>query len=164
YIVPEEAYTAFLGGTTDPEKANYWDVVVGLPRTHHVRMEAEDNVVSLYEMASGCIGVFHVGWPFHPLLPASGEGCLPLFRPEGHSGRGQVVCASPSRTREDRLPRVEADGWDHMPLRGDQSKAQWPKPTPGDFNYYHASTEHFITCILEDHEPLLTVEWGRHIT
>jgi predicted dehydrogenase len=164
YIVPEEAYTAFLAGATDPENANYWDVVVNMPRTHHVRMEAEDNVASLYEMASGAMGVFHVGRPFHPMLQGAGGGGLRVFGTEGNLVMGQGYFASVISTRKDLLPSVEADGWHHIPQRGDQARAQWPKPTPGGFNYYHASTEHFLTCILEDREPLLTVEWGRHIT
>jgi hypothetical protein len=59
---------------------------------------------------------------------------------------------------------VDADGWYHIPRQGNPEPAAWPKPTPGGFHYYHASTERFITCILEDRDPILTVEWGRHIT
>ena len=35
----------------DPDEANYWDVVLDLPRTHPVKMQAADNAYSLYEMA-----------------------------------------------------------------------------------------------------------------
>lgn len=30
--------------------------------------------------------------------------------------------------------------------------------------YYHQSTQHLIDCIQEDRDPLINVEWGRHIT
>jgi predicted dehydrogenase len=48
--------------------------------------------------------------------------------------------------------------------RGVLGKAKWPQPTPGAFNYYHASTQHLIDCILEDREPIVNVDWGLHIT
>ncbi len=62
------------------------------------------------------------------------------------------------------MPTVSADGWYHMVETGDRSKAAWPKPIPGGFNYYHASTQHLIDCILEDRDPIINVEWGRHVT
>ena len=62
------------------------------------------------------------------------------------------------------MPDVSADGWYHIPLRGDHSKAKWPQPTPGAFNYYHQSSQHLIDCILEDRDPIVNVEWGLHIT
>lgn len=43
------------------------------------------------------------------------------------------------------------------------SKAEWPKPLLGGFNYYHASTQHLIDCILEDRDPIVNVEWVRHV-
>ena len=30
--------------------------------------------------------------------------------------------------------------------------------------YYHESTRHLVDCILEERDPLINVEWGRHIT
>jgi predicted dehydrogenase len=62
------------------------------------------------------------------------------------------------------LPNVEDDGWYHIPQRGDVTKAKWPQPTPGAFNYYHESSRHLIQCILQDTEPLINVDWGLHIT
>jgi len=59
---------------------------------------------------------------------------------------------------------VDADGWHRIPVTGDPSKTPWPRPTYGGFNYYHASTQHLVDCILQDRDPLLNVEWGRHIT
>ena len=62
------------------------------------------------------------------------------------------------------LPHIDDDGWYHIPLRGDQSKAKWPQPTPGSFNYYHQSSQHMIDCILKIVEPIPNVDWGLHIT
>ena len=163
-IVPEEKYDEFLSQATNPHHANYWDVVVDLPRTEQVRMEAIDNAYSLYEMTDGTVGACHIGRIFHPVLPGTGNGALQIFGSEGNLIFGAGYTASIISTRKDLLPQVDADGWYHIPLRGDRSKAKWPQPTPGAFNYYHASTQHLIDCILEDREPLVNVDWGLHIT
>jgi predicted dehydrogenase len=163
-IVPEEKYDEFLAQATDPEAANYWDVVIHLPRTQPVRMEAIDNAYSLYEMADGAAGACHVGRIYHPVLPGSGGGSLQVFGTEGNLIFGAGYTASIITNRKDLLPSVDVDGWYHIPLRGDVSKAKWPQPTPGAFNYYHASTQHLIDCILTDREPIPNVDWGLHIT
>jgi predicted dehydrogenase len=164
FIVPEQEYNRFLARARDPENANYWDAVVTLPRTQPVRLEVEDTIFALYEMANGAIGVVHTGRAFHPVVPGAGFGGLRVFGTEGNLIMDHGYFASIITTRRELLPRVEADGWYHVPLRGQPEQAAWPKPTPGAFNYYHASTEHLIACILEEGEPLLSVEWGRHIT
>ena len=160
YIVPEIKYDEFLEGVTDPEQANYWDVVLDLPRTQHVRMEAYDNVFSLYEMVDGSIGACHAGRIFHPVLPGTGSGGLQIFGAEGNLLFGAGYTASIISTKRHLLPQVDTDGWFHIPLRGDVSKAKWPQPVPGGFNYYHASTQEFIDSILEDRDPFPNVEWG----
>jgi predicted dehydrogenase len=163
-IVPEERYDEFVSQANDPDRANYWDVVLELPRTQAVRMEGPDNVFSLYEMAGGGIGALHVGRIFHPVLPGSGSGSMQVFGTEGNLIFGAGYMASIISTRHDLLPHVEDDGWYHIPPRGDATKAKWPQPTPGAFNYYHESSRHLIQCILEDTEPLINVDWGLHIT
>ena len=163
-IVPEEKYDEFLAQATDPYHANYWDVVVDLPRTQPVRMEAVDNCYSLYEMVEGSVGTCHVGRIFHPVLPKTGGGSLQIFGTEGNLLFGAGYSASVITKRTDLLPKVDADGWFHIPVRGDYSKAKWPQPAPGSFNYYHQSSQHFIDCILEGRDPLVNVEWGLHIT
>jgi predicted dehydrogenase len=164
YIVPEAKYDDFLARVTDPEQANYWDVVLDLPKTQHVRMEAVDNAYSLYEMADGAIGTCHAGRICHPVLPGTGDGSLQIFGTEGNLLFGSGYTASIISKRKELLPHIDADGWYHIPPRGDGSKGNWPQPTPGAFNYYHQSTQHLIDCILEDRDPLINVEWGLHIT
>lgn len=163
-IVPEEEYNKFLAEVTDPDNANYWDVVLDLPKTEQVRMGAADNVFSLYEMANGATGVFHVGRPFHPVLPGTAGGKLQILGTEGNLIFGHGHLASIITTRQELLPHVDSDGWYHVPVRGDVSKAKWPQPVPGGFNYYHQSLQHLVDCILEDQDPIVNVEWGRHIT
>jgi predicted dehydrogenase len=94
HIVPEARYDEFLAHATDPDHANYWDVVLDLPRTQHVRMEAFDNVYSLYEMVEGAIGTCHVGRIFHPVLPGTGGGSLQVFGTEGNLLFGTGYAAS----------------------------------------------------------------------
>jgi len=164
HIVPEAKYDEFLAQVSDPDRANYWGVVLDLPRTQPVRMESVDNAYSLYEMEGGAIGTCHAGRIFHPVLPGTGDGSLQIFGTHGNLLFGAGYTASVISSRKDLLPHVDVDGWFHIPLRGDLSKVKWPQPTPGAFNYYHASTQHLIDCILEDRDPLINVEWGLHIT
>jgi predicted dehydrogenase len=158
FIVPESKYDDFLATCTDPDHANYWEVVVDLPRTQRVQMEAYDNVYSLYEMKEGGIGVCHVGRIHHPVLPGSGGGGLQIFGTDGNLMQGSIISK-----RRDLLPKIDADGWFRLPLRG-HGKAKWPQPLPGAFNYYHESTRHLIDCILQDRDPLVNIDWGLHIT
>jgi predicted dehydrogenase len=163
-IVPDSEYDRFLVEATDPDQANYWDVVSNLPKTQHVRMEAEDSSSSLYEMDESGMGVFHIARAFHPMPKDAGYGGLRVFGTEGNLvlGAGGQFASIISNRRE-LLPHTDSDGWYHIPPRGDLSKAQWPKPTPGAFHYYHESTRHLVECILADRDPLVNVEWGRHI-
>ena len=164
FIVPEAEYTRFLSQATDPEKANYWDAVLELPRTERVRMEAPDNVFCLYEMECGAIGCLHVGRLDHPTMPGRPGVEFQIFGSAGNLIFGGEHFASIVSTRRDLLPSVDEDGWYHVPRRGDPSLARWPQPVPGGFNYYHESSRHLIECIVEDRDPIVNVEWGRHIT
>jgi predicted dehydrogenase len=163
-IVPEYKYDEFLAQATDPYNVNYWDIVLDLPKTQPVRMEAVDNAYSLYEMVEGAMGTCHVGRILHPVLPGTGSGNFQIFGTEGNLIFGAGYTASIISNRKDLLPKVDDDGWYHIPLRGDYSKAKFPKPTPGAFNYYHESSQHFIDCILQDREPIPNIDWGLHIT
>jgi predicted dehydrogenase len=162
--VPEAKYDEFIAQAVDPLRANYWDVVIDLPRTQMVRVESVDNTYSLYEMGCGAIGACHAGRTFHPVLPGTGDGSLAIYGTQGNLIFGAGYTASIISKRTDLLPRVDADGCYHIPPRGDGSKAKWPQPIPGAFNYYEESTRHLIDCILQDREPLVNVDWGLHIT
>jgi predicted dehydrogenase len=164
-IVPDGGYTEFLHEAKDPQNVNYWDEVMDAPRTERIEMASEDNVFSLYDMVEGWTGVFHVGRPFHPMPKGINEGGLKIFGSEGNlimDMNGKL--ASIISTRKDLLPQTDEQGWYTLEPLGDTSKARWPKPIPGGFNYYHASSEHFAQCILADLEPLINVDFGLHIT
>ena len=99
-----------------------------------VRMEAIDNAYSLYEMENGAAGTCHVGRIYHPVLPGTGGGSLQVYGTEGNLLLGSGYKASIVSTRRELLPEVDEEGWYHVPVRGDTSKAKWPQPTPGAFN------------------------------
>jgi predicted dehydrogenase len=162
HIVPEIEYDKFLSQATDPNDVNYWNVVLDLPRSEQVIMGAPDNVFSLYEMTSGAIGVFHVGRPFHP-VPKGFIGGLHVYGTDGNLFMDQGGFAAIISSHRDLLPSVDADGWYRIPVTGDVSKGRWPQPLPGGYNYYHESSRHLIECILENRDPVVNVEWGRHI-
>ncbi|MGO9963292.1 MAG: Gfo/Idh/MocA family protein [Acidimicrobiales bacterium] len=164
YIVPDNKFTEFLTAAVSPEQADYWDTVLSLPRTEEVRSEAADNVFCLYEMENGAIGCLHSGRIYHPTVSRGGLG-LEVYGSEGNlvmGGQGQM--ASIISTRRDLLPEVDDQGWYHLPRRGDPSKAKWPRPIPGAFNYYEESCRNLLECIVEDRDPIVNVEWGRHVT
>jgi hypothetical protein len=87
-----------------------------------------------------------------------------VYGPEGNLIFGNGYTASIISSKKEMLPEVSDDGWYHIPLRGDRSKARWPIPTPGSFNYYHESTKDFVDCILTGRKPIVDVDWGLHIT
>jgi predicted dehydrogenase len=162
-IVPDSEYDRYLETVTDPDNANYWDVVLDLPKSERIEMGAPDNVFSLYEMDSGATGVFHVGKPFHPMPPGVGGPGLEIFGRDGNVILGRGKFASVISSHKDLLPEAGPDGWLHIPVTGDPARTPWPRPTVGGFHYYHESSAHFCDCIREDRDPSPNVEWGRHI-
>jgi predicted dehydrogenase len=163
-IVPPEHYNAYLQAATDPDACNYWEVVVDQPRTLAIRNEAPDNVFSVYEMSNGFTGVFHTPRLFLPTLKGTSYGEFQIFGTEGNIVFGAGYQASVISRHRHLLPQVDEDGWYHLPNTVDWSKAKWPIPPKDAFNYYHASTDHLLDCILNNQEPVPNVDWGAHVT
>ena len=164
-IVPDADYTEYLKRATNPHDANYWDAVVGAPKTDTAVTEAPDTYNILYEMESGWIGMFHVGRPFQPIPKGVRSGAMEVFGTQGNiyfdprAGVHSTVYSA----RRDMLDDADGDGWQSFPKEGDLSKAKWPKPTPGGFNYYHESSRELIDCILTGRRTMLDEDWGAHI-
>ena len=165
-IVDEQEYTRFLEMATDPDNANYWDVVLDLPRNKHIVAGAPDNAVSVMEMSEGAIGTCYIGRLFHPVPKGFSDGGFKVYGVDGNLIMGMGHFASIISAKRALLPpdSTDAEGWYRMPVLGDLGKARWPKPVPGGFNYYHESSQHLIDCIRENRDPVVNVEWGRHIT
>jgi predicted dehydrogenase len=164
-IIPDDGYTAFLKKCTDPDEANYWYEAMEADKSQTVEMGAPDNVFSNYEMDAGWLGTFHIGRPFHP-LPKNGVGGggLRIFGEGGNLIMGAGCFASIITGDKSLLPEAGDDRWFHMPNIGDYSRAGWPRPIPGAFNYYEESTRHLLDCIRTCSEPIVNVDFGRHIT
>ena len=164
-IVPESDYTDYLSRATDPHDANYWDAVVGAPKTETARTEAPDTYNILYEMESGWIGMFHVGRPFQPIPKGVRSGAMEVFGTEGniYFDPRPGVHSTVYSARLGMLDGADGDGWLSFPKEGDLARAKWPKPTPGGFNYYHESSRELIDCILTGRRTILNEDWGAHI-
>ena len=162
-IVPAERYDEFLAQVSDPNEANYWREVVHQERSQPIRMEAPDNAFCTYEMENGAIGVYHVGRLFHPMPKGVVMPGLQIFGTGGNLIFGGPHAVSIISKHADLLPRTDEDGWYHIdpePL----PPSPWPIPAKGSWIYYHESTKHLVECITGDAEPIVNVEWGRHIT
>ncbi len=162
-VVSDKHYNAYIAARTDPDDANYWRVVMTLPRDQEVRMEAPDNVFALYEMVDGTTGVFHVGRTFQPMLGPSTFSGFAVMGTEGNLVFGAGHQASLYTTRRDLAPDTDEKGWRHWE-RPPTKPEPWPISSNDGFNYYHQSSRHLISCILDDTEPVMNVEWGLHIT
>lgn len=162
-IVPEENYEHYLKQVTDPDDANYWRVVVNEERLKPITMAAPDNAWCTYEMENGAIGAYHVGRLFHPMPKGVVMPGLQIFGTDGNLIFGGPHAVSIISKHKDLLPHTDEDGWYHIdpePL----PPSPWPIPAKGSWIYYHESTKHLAECILEDRDPIVNVEWGRHIT
>jgi predicted dehydrogenase len=164
-IVPEQDYTDYLVGRTDPHNANYWDAVVKAPKTETVRTEAPDVYNILYEMEEGWIGMLHIGRPFMPIPKGVRSGAMEVFGTEGniyfdpHPG----VHVTVSSQHQHLLDDPDGDGWETHMKQGDLANAKWPKPIPDGFNYYQESSKELIDCILTRRRTLIDEDWGAHI-
>ena len=115
-------------------------------------------------MRSGWIGIFHVGRPFQPIPKGVRSGAMEVFGTQGNlyfDPRPGVHSTISSTTNL--LEETDEDGWQSFPKAGDLSKAKWPKPTPGGFNYYHESSRELIDCILTGCRTVIDEDWGAHI-
>ena len=165
YIVPDEGYDEYLAHVEDPTQCNYWLEVLNREKTEPIKMEAPDNVFSTYELASGWIGTFHIGRPFHPVMKGSTSSDFMVFGEGGNIIGGQGYLASIISKERDLLPETDEDGWYHIeqPVNKSPRAGAWPRPSRF-FDYYAESTKHLTDCIIEDKDPIPNVEWGRHVT
>jgi predicted dehydrogenase len=166
-IVGERSYTEWLKEAASPEGLNYWDVVTTAETDTDIKMEVEDNLFAIYEMANGAVGCYHFNWvTYHPTLPqlASDSRNLKVYGTDGNLILGSGHFASIISRHTDLLPAVDEMGWYHMEDPYGPPPAGSTLPKPRGFNYYEESTAHLIDCILNDKEPIPGPEWGLHIT
>ena len=164
FIVPEEHYDKHLQAAQSPEEANYWDAAIAAEKSKPVTMEAPDNAFAIFAMADGSLGVYHFGRTFQPTRPPATYGGMQVYGTEGNLIYGAGHMASLYTTRRDLVDDIDEEGWKHWDGPKGTGPYKWPQPPKGAFNYYHASTDHILTCIHEDRDPVLNVEYGRHVT
>jgi len=93
-------------------------------------MEAVDKAYSLFEMADGA----HRALPCRADLPsgccrAPGMAVCKFMGTEGNLLFGSGYNCLDHFQAQELLPHIDADGWYHIPPRGDGSKGKWPQPT-----------------------------------
>lgn len=134
-----------------------WEIIASAPRTRRIRVEVEDNVMILMEMANGAIGVVVSNYVTpreftHPprveVYGSTGFLDIPV-----HSSRNPVISGAvkigdtvkPISIDGASLGLVEHNGW-----------FSW--------DYYEASVKHLLECIVADREPLPNIRWGAHVS
>ncbi len=162
-IVPPDRYDEYLMNATDPRNSNYWRVVVEQEKTETVTMAAPDNAWCIYEMENGAIGAYHVGRLFHPMPKGINMPALQIFGTDGNLVFGGPHEVSIITKHTNLLPRTDEDGWYHIEPDA-LPPSPWPIPAKGSWIYYHESARHLVDCIINDKDPIINVEWGRHIT
>lgn len=147
-IVPDDWFIEHLS-KSDTYKS-VWPNLGRAPRTKKVKVEAEDNTITIMEMKSGCLGVVIANFVTPDGLRFD-IGMLPdieIYGSEGGLLIGSGAYAVAYKTVK--MREWFKLGWDEVSRRG--------------WSYYEASTKHFLECIVEDKEPIPNIDWGAHVS
>lgn len=135
-----------------------WSVIAEAPRVGRARVEAEDNVVALLEMRQGALGVLVSNYitPRQIRRPS---------RVEVYCSRGGLDVGGGSDYQDPVLTAVylEDDEPKRVAVSGRElGLVEWDGRY--SWNYYEASTRHFLECIAEDRDPIPGLDWGAHVS
>jgi len=120
-----------------------------------VKMEAEDNTFTLLDMGGGCLGVIMANF----IMPHGFERPIPLPHVEIYGEEGGLIVGGVKGSSLSVLTtREDSTYW--MPTHGESGGWYFFGTIPPEGVN---EMDHFIDCILEDKEPLPSVEWGRHV-
>ncbi|MGQ9515434.1 MAG: Gfo/Idh/MocA family protein [Thermoproteota archaeon] len=151
YIVPDEFFTEHLA--RKPYES-FWSRLGTAKPSQRIKMGTEDNTFTLLSMRNGSIGCIVANFVTPDGLRRD-IGNLPQIEIYGSKGAlfigGQAPLSVLTLKEESKYYRPE--GWYKVPR--DEVPA---------WNYYVASTEHFIDCIVNDKEPLSSIEWAKHVS
>jgi predicted dehydrogenase len=160
-LLPEEDYTDHLAGSV--REGRYlpwhpWRRGIAEDQMVKVKMEAEDNTFTLLDMGDGCLGVIVSNF----IVPHGLERPFPLPHVEIYGDEGGLIIGG-----------VKGSSLSVFTTRG-ESKYRLSPTSSAPSRWYFFGTipekervnelDHFIDCILEDKEPLPSVEWGRHVS
>jgi len=151
YIVPDEFFTEHLA--RKPYEP-FWSRLDTTKPSQRIRMGAEDNTLTLLNMKNGSIGCIIANFVTPDGL-RRGIGNMPHI--EIYGDKGALFIGGPSPlsilTLKEDSKYYKPEGWYHIPR---EEVPAW--------NYYVASTEHFLDCIVNDRDPLPSIEWGKHVS
>ncbi|MEM2921266.1 MAG: Gfo/Idh/MocA family oxidoreductase [Candidatus Bathyarchaeia archaeon] len=151
FIVPEEVFTEHLA---QKPYEPFWIKLEKVKPTKRITMEAEDNTFTLMYMKSGSMGCVIANFVTPDGL-RNGIGDMPdieIYGSEGALFIGGPAAISVLTKRKD-SKYYSPDGWYCI------SRQDFPV-----WNYYWASTKHFFDCILNNKDPLPSLDWGVHVS
>lgn len=151
FIVPEEFFTEHLAHKPyEP----FWTKLERAELSKRITMEAEDNTFTLINMRNGSLGCVIANFVTPDGL-RTGVGDMPDIEIYGSEGAlfigGPAAISVMTKRKESKY--YSPDGWYCI------SREEFPH-----WNYYVASTEHLFDCILNDKDPLPSIEWGMHVS
>jgi len=144
---PEATTEAIAEGKYRP----FWQRDVA--KTEEVTVETEDNVFTLLDFGNGLLGCITANW-----LTLASPPRMPNVEIYGTEGSIFLGGESPLAfyTSKKRFWERKIQGW----FMFDEASM----PTLSLKDRVEASIDHLIDCVLNDKEPLPSVEWGRHVT
>ncbi|MDH5794862.1 MAG: Gfo/Idh/MocA family oxidoreductase [Candidatus Bathyarchaeota archaeon] len=158
-LLPDEDYTGHLAESVREGRHlpwHPWRRRVPKDQMVEVTMEAEDNTFTLLDMGGGCLGVVISNF----IMPHGFERPLPLPHVEIYGEDGGLMIGG-----------VQGSSLSVFTTKCDSRYWVSPRPDESGGWYFFGTIpqegvnemDHFIDCILNDEEPLPSVEWGRHV-
>jgi predicted dehydrogenase len=154
-----DVFTEFLKSYQPGDDMSGWRAFHATPATIPTVVEAYDNTFTAIEWPDDCLGFLSCNAvsfalpPRGPRLFLCGEqGTLAISVPDSGSS---LSVATLDRGSPYYVPAPRGGrgvGWYHFP--GNAFPA---------YDYFAASTQHLYDCIVNDTEPLPSVEWGCHV-
>jgi predicted dehydrogenase len=115
-----------------------------------VKMEVEDNTFTLLDMGDGCLGSIISNFIMPCRRPFSSPD-IEIYGEEGGLTIGNAEPASISIFTNKKGSKYQTRDWYHLNLQEVAKKEM-------------SEMDHFVDCILNDKEPLPSIEWGRHVS
>ena len=123
-----------------------------------MKIEAEDNTFTLLDMGNGCLGVIVSNFVMlHGLRRPVPSPHIEIYGEEGGLIIGGVTGSSLSVL----TTKKDSEYW--MTSRPDEAGGWYFFGTIPHKERVN-EMDHFIDCIVNDKEPLPSVEWGRHVS
>ena len=155
----DDVFTEFLKSHQPGDDMSGWNDFHSTPATIPTRLDAYDNTMTLIEWPNDCLcslicnAVSFVLPPPGPRIFLCGEKGTIAIRIPGSGSDLSVATLDPESPYHVPAPRGgRGVGWYHFP--GNAFPA---------YDYFRASTQHLHDCIVNDTEPLPSVEWGCHV-